>query len=230
MATTPFRPALFRFLRDLAANNDRDWFKANRERYERDAREPMLRFLADLELPMAKIAPEMLVDARPNGGSMFRIHRDTRFAKDKSPYKTHLAAQMRHRGAKDMHAPCYYLHLEPDNVITGAGIWHPDGPSQRRIRRAILGDPDGWNRIVRAKWFRENLRFEGESLKRPPAGVPAEHPQLDDLKRKDFIVVARWSQSEATSGEFFRRFLDFCRRTKDFNDFLANALGLDPAA
>lgn len=230
MATKPFRPALFRFLRDLAANNDRDWFKANQRRFERDAREPMLRFLADLELPMAKIAPEIVVDARPTGGSMFRLHRDTRFAKDKSPYKTHLAAQLRHQGAKDVHVPCYYLHLEPDNVITGAGIWHPDGPSQRAIRQAILDDPDGWNEVVRAKWFRENLRFEGESLKRPPAGVPSDHPLLDDLKRKDFIVVARWSQSEATSSEFFRRFLDFCRRTKTFNDFLAGALGLEPAA
>ncbi len=114
-----FSPALFAFLRELKANNSRPWFQANKERYEREVREPMLCFIADFGVEARKISPYIVADPRKAGGSMFRIHRDTRFSKDKSPYKTTVGAQFRHEQGKDVHAPGFYLHLAPGEAFAG---------------------------------------------------------------------------------------------------------------
>src|SRR5947209_1186580 len=108
MAKTWFTPATYRFLVELAANNERPWFEANKERYLRDARDPLLRFLPDLAPGLAKISRQFEVDPKPVGGSMMRIYRDVRFSKDKSPYKTSLAAHFGHRGGAMGVSPGYY--------------------------------------------------------------------------------------------------------------------------
>src|SRR5918996_4016229 len=136
-STASFSPALFTFLRDLKQNNDRDWFKANKPRYEKAVLEPALQFIVDFEPHLLAISPHFVADPRPSGGSLFRIHRDTRFSKDKSPYKPYTGIQFRHELGKDAHAPGFYLHLEPGGVFAGAGIWHPDQPTLVRIREAI---------------------------------------------------------------------------------------------
>ena len=101
-----FTPRLFKFLRQLKRNNSRDWFQANKERYIADVQQPMLRFIADFAGPLAKISKQFDADPRPVGGSMFRIHRDVRFSRDKSPYKTHVSAHFRHKAtSKDVHGP-----------------------------------------------------------------------------------------------------------------------------
>ena len=113
MAREPhFTPALFKFLRELNKNNTREWFQANKDRYETDVRNPMLGFIADFAPYLEGLSPQFVAEPRRSGGSMFRIHRDTRFSKDKSPYKTHAAAQFGHARGKDVHAPGFYLHLE----------------------------------------------------------------------------------------------------------------------
>ena len=221
-----FRPALFRFLKDLKANNDREWFKKNKERYERDVREPMVQFVLDFGKPLAKISREFVADPRPSGGSVFRIHRDTRFGKDKSPYKTHAAMHFRHSRGKDVHCPGFYLHLEPGGVFAGAGIWRPDTKSQRKIRDAIAGEPARWKRIVRGKKFSGRFGLEGDSLKRPPQGFDAEHPLVEDLKRKDFIAVTSFTQKDACSADFLDQFTQTCREAAPFVRFLGEALDL----
>jgi uncharacterized protein (TIGR02453 family) len=226
MSQPHFTPALFDFLRDLARHNDRDWFKANRERYERDVRDPLLRFVRDAGPGLARISPQILADPRPVGGSMFRVHRDTRFSSDKSPYKTHAAAQFRHAWGKDAHAPGYYLHLEPGSVFWAGGVWRPDGASVTRIRAAIVHDPDGWKRIVRSPAFRKRFSLEGESLKRAPRTVPADHPLLEDLRRKDFVFVASDSEEGACAPGFLKRFVADCRAASRFMAFLAEAVGM----
>ncbi len=111
-----FRPELFQFLRELKANNEKEWFQANKHRYESEVKEPMLRFISDFAPYLRQISRHVVADPRPVGGSMFRIYRDTRFFKDKSPYKTTAAAHFPHRdGGKDVHAPGFYLHIEPGN-------------------------------------------------------------------------------------------------------------------
>ena len=131
--------------------------------------------------PLRRISQRFVADPRPSGGSMFRIYRDTRFARDKSPYKTHIGLQFRHERAKDVHAPGFYLHLEPGNVFVGAGIWHPDTKTQRAIRQAIVDDPTGWKRATRGRKFGKTHALVGDSLKRPPRDFDAEHPLVEDL-------------------------------------------------
>jgi len=122
-----FTPALFDFLRELKGNNNRDWFQTNKSRYEKDVKDPLLLFIADFADRVPEISPHIAAIPRATGGSMFRIYRDMRFSKDKTPYKTAAALHFRHESGKDVHAPGYYLHLEPGSVFMGAGIWKPDG-------------------------------------------------------------------------------------------------------
>ena len=218
-------PDLFRFLEDLKANNDRTWFKSNQSRFEETVREPLLAFIAAFEEPLAAISPCMLAVARKSGGSMFRIYRDTRFSKDKSPYKTWAAVQFRHEAGRDAHAPCYYLHLAPGDVFVGAGIWHPDGPALDAIRVSMNEYPKLWikarDAVLTAGW-----ELEGDELKRIPRGYPAEHPLADDLRRKDFIAVRRLSEKEALEPDFLQRYTNFCREPLSLMKFLTDALGL----
>ncbi|GJM44428.1 MAG: TIGR02453 family protein [Gemmatimonadota bacterium] len=228
MASAPhFSPRLFRFLKDLAANNDRAWFQENKPRYENDVKEPLLAFIAAFAGPLGRISPHFLADPRPTGGSMFRIYRDTRFAKDKTPYKTSASAQFRHAAGKNAHAPCYYLHLEPGSVFVGAGIWRPDTQGAAMIRDAILQDPAGWKKIVNAKKFRESVELQGDSLKRPPRGVDKEHPLLEDLKRKDFIAVQSFTEKDACSPDFLKRMAGVGKTTAPFVKFVTEAMGLE---
>ena len=197
-----FSPALFAFLRDLRANNDRDWFKANRPRYDEAVLEPALRFISDFEPHLHAISPHFVADPRPVGGSLFRIHRDTRFSKDKSPYKTHTGIHFRHALAKSAHAPGFYLHLEPGQVFLGAGIWRPEAEPLARIRTAIAEDPDRWTSTTRSKPFADVYQLGGDSLKRAPAGFDREHPLIDELRRKDFIAIRSLTDKAACSNGF----------------------------
>jgi uncharacterized protein (TIGR02453 family) len=226
MADAHFSPALFRFLRELARHNDREWFTRNRERYDREVRDPMLRFIGDLARPLSNVSAHVVADPRPVSGSMFRIYRDVRFSKDKRPYKTHAAAHFRHDAGRNVHAPGFYLHLEPGDVFFGAGIWHPDPETLAAIRGAILDNASSWTKLIRRKSFRSACSFDGESAARPPRGIDPDHPLIEDLKRKDFTVIADSSESEATSPRFLERFVRFCRAVSPLNEFLARSLGL----
>ena len=226
MPTAPFSPALFSFLRELSAHNDRRWFQANRDRYERDVRGPMLRFVADLAPHFARVCPDYVADPRPSGGSLFRIHRDTRFSPDKRPYKTQASAHFGHRLGPKVHTPGFYLHLEPKNVFAAAGIWHPDPAALASIRRALVEDPSGWRRVVGAKAFKGACELEGETLSRAPRGFPPDHSLIADIRRKDFVATTAWTERDAVSPGFLDRFVGFCRTTRAFNDWLAAAVGL----
>ena len=218
-----FRPALFKFLKDLKANNDRDWFNANKPRYEREVKEASVRFISDFGPHLAKISEHFRADPRPVGGSLFRIYRDTRFSKDKTPYKTHVGIHFRHELAKSAHAPGFYLHLEPGSAFLGAGIWRPEPKVAQKIREAIVEDPARWKRIKGRKAF-QSFRLEGDSLKRPPRGVDPEHPLMEDLKRKDFMAITDLSQKSATSDAFMKEFSAGCRGVAPLVEFICDAL------
>lgn len=218
-------PQLFDFLSDLRDHNEREWFQENKERYERDVRDPMLAFIRDAGAPLAKISPEIQADARPTGGSLFRIYRDTRFSKDKTPYKTHAAAQFRHRAGKDVHAPGFYLHLESGNVFLGAGLWHPESEPLRAVRTAIATRPADWKRMLSASAFKKMCVLEGEVAKRPPTGFAADHPLIDDIRRKDFVAVVRFKDAEAIRPGFLDTVIAACQAAAPLNAFICRALG-----
>ena len=224
--TAHFTAELFQFLAELTHNNERAWFEANRDRFDAHIKAPLLRFIADFGPKLAKISPHFVADPRPNGGSMFRIYRDTRFAKDKTPYKTHAAAQFRHAAGKDVHAPGFYLHLEPGSVFMGAGMWRPEAEPLKKIREAIVADPKGWAKIQGKKAFKEALAVGGEALKRPPKGFDPEHPLIEELKRKDFIVSAKLSDKAACAPDFLDTFTRTCKAASEYMEFVTKALDL----
>ena len=226
MAQPHFTPEFFRFLAALGRNNTRDWFQANKDRYRNDVQEPLLRFIADFADPLASISPRFVADPRPTGGSMFRIFRDVRFSRDKSPYKTHAAAQFRHREGRDVHAPGFYLHLEPDNVFVGTGLWHPAGVTLTAVREAILERPDRWSATLSDPEFAAKHTLGGEQLKRAPRGYDADHPLVEFLKYRDFVSFHHFSEAEALSADFLDTVAESCRAAAGFVRFLTEAIGL----
>ncbi len=220
-----FKPALFWFMRDLEANNDRAWFQENKERYLAELRDPALRFIVDFGPRLMKISPAFRADPRPNGGSLFRIYRDIRFAKDKSPYKNHTGMHFPHVAGKNVHTPGFYLHLQPGNSFVGVGIWRPDTPTLKLIRDALVADPRLWKKAVGGKKFGQHFTVSGESLKRPPKGYEPDHPLIDVLKLKDFTAFAPLTQKQVTSGDFIDTFTDLCRTGGSLVKFVCGAIG-----
>ena len=222
MAQGPWlSPATFQFFRELEVNNDRTWFTQNKLRYEREVRDPMFSLIRDFAPTLHAISPHFEAEARPVGGSLFRIQRDTRFSPDKRPYKTHTAAQFRHNRGKDVHAPGFYLHVQPGHVYAGVGLWHPEKEPLEDIRQAILRDPEGWGRA------RHGLELGGESLSRPPRGYPTDFTYVEDLKRKDFICGQELGEEVALSPQLVERMGEFFRRASPFMAFLCGALKLE---
>ncbi len=220
-----FTPRTFAFLEDLARNNDRAWFQDNRDRYEHDVREAALAFILDFAPRLKRISPRFRADPRKSGGSLFRIHRDTRFSRDKSPYKAHTGIQFRHDGGKDAHAPGFYLHIDPGRCFVGAGTWHPDSGTLRKIRDAIVEDGARWRRAARGGSFAETYELGGDSLTRPPRGYDSAHPLVEDLKRKDFIGATDLTRRRVTAPGFLDDFDSLCRAAAPFVRWLCRAGG-----
>ena len=178
------------FLADLRANNDREWFQEHKDDYERWVRGPALDFITAFSEPLTKFAPCFVAMPKKVGGSLMRPYRDIRFSRDKTPFKTNVGIQFRHELGKDVHAPGYYFHFDPDSVFIGAGIWRPDSTSIGKIRAAIAENPAAWQRILKNKRFKQHFELGGSRLTRPPRGFAKDHALIDDLKRKDFIAIS----------------------------------------
>jgi uncharacterized protein (TIGR02453 family) len=230
-----FPRALTPWLTELAAHNERAWFHAHKAEYEALVREPSMAFLHALSAPMASLAPQIRVDER----ALFRMQRDTRFSRDKTPYKTHVGLHLRHVLARDVHAPGFYLHLAPPGADGptatdgepssgcwfGAGLWQPDGPTTRRIRAHLLAHPDAWRDRLAALDGR-GLRLDGPRLVRPPPGVDPAHPLVDALRLKSFVAVVPLDPQELTDGDAVTTFLARCADAAPLVEGLCAALDL----
>ena len=217
----------FKFFRDLARHNERPWFHANKARYEAQVREPFLALIADLAEPLAQVSPHYRADARPLGGSLFRIQRDTRFANDKTPYKNHAGAQFFHARGRKAEAPVFYVHLQPGASFVGAGLWHPQPETQRRVRAFLVDNPAAWKKAAHAPAFTRRYAMEGDTLVRPPRGYDPAHELIVDLKRKDFVAT-RAIEDEVMLGPRLKQVLaeDFAR-LGPLVDYLCAALDLE---
>jgi uncharacterized protein (TIGR02453 family) len=215
-----FGPGVFQFLVDLKAHNDRDWFLANKARFEEQARDPFLRLIADLRPGFEKISPRIVVDPSTTRGSMLRIYRDIRFSANKTPYKTHLSAHFWHAKAKPEAVPGYYIHVEPEACMLGAGAWRPEPRGAQKIRNAIVADPKRWKQV------RSKHNLVGETLKRAPGGIDPQHPLIDDLKRKSFEVTMPLKESDVCSPNLLKVILAAFQSTAPYVQFLTEAVGL----
>ena len=221
-----FGPATLGFLAELRDNNDRDWFKANKARYEDCVQEPALDFIVAIGERLPALSKHLVAVPKRSGGSLMRVYRDTRFSKDKTPYKTNIGIQFRHEQGKDVHAPGLYFHLDNDECFLGVGMWHPDRDALAAIRAAMVDRDAAWQRVVSAKTFQDVFELGGASLKRAPRGFPPDHRHAVDLRRKDIIGIRRMAPESAASAslpdDVFRMFA----AGKGLMRFLCRAQGL----
>lgn len=191
------------FMKSLKRNNNRPWFEKHRGEYESLVKLPMQSLIAALQPHFQKFAPEF--DINPKR-SLFRIYRDIRFSKDKTPYKTHVAAHFVLRGKpKGVEGSGYYLHIEPGEVFLGGGIYMPDGDQLKKIRKAIVSQNDKFVTIVNGRQFKKQFGgIEGDKLQRVPQGYPPDHPMGEWLKHKQFFVYAQWPESKCHQRSFVK--------------------------
>lgn len=224
MATRYFTDDSLRFLKNLNKNNRRDWFNENKHAYEIAVREPALNFIADMNDELKKISPHFLTVPKKMGGSLMRIYRDVRFGKDKRPYKTNIGIQFRHEVGKDVHAPGFYVHIEPGDCFIGVGIWRPDSAALGKIRERIAEQGTLWQTTINAKPFSKYFSLAGESLVNPPRGYSKAHPLIQDIKRKDFIAIAPFDEAVVTTARFKKMVCDRFAAAESYMQFLCNAL------
>ena len=221
-----FYPSTLRFLEELATNNNRDWFAENKPRYEEEVLDVALRFIQSMQEPLAEIAPHFVAMPTRVGGSLMRVYRDTRFSKNKTPYKTNIGIQFRHEQAKDVHSPGYYLHIEPQQVFIGAGMWRPEAEPLRAIRERIAARPAEWQRALRDPQFHRIYALGGDSLSRPPRGFSKDHECIEDIKRKSFIAVRDMEPAACLKPQFQRTVESTFRMAEPFMRFLCKSVGV----
>ncbi len=221
-----FQPSLLAFLGDLRSNNNRDWFNEHKTLYENQVREPALDFISAMGPPLARFAPMFVAVPKKSGGSLMRVYRDTRFSRDKTPYKTNVGIQFRHEYGKDVHAPGYYFHIDPDQVFLGAGIWRPAPEALRAIREAIVESPQAWQKVLRSRTLKSRFALGGESLTRPPRGFQADSPHIDDIKRKDFIAVCELEHDILFEKDLVKQVAAHFKAATPLMKFLCDAVGV----
>lgn len=219
-----FKPVTVSFLQELSENNNRNWFMQNKQRYETDVLIPALNYISAMSEPLAKISPQFNAVPKRIGGSLMRIYRDTRFSKDKTPYKTNIGIHFRHRLGKDMHVPGYYVHIAPDEIFVGIGTWHPPSDALLKIREHIIEHPKNWLSARNDKCFREQFVLYGDKLKTAPRGFPKDHKLIEDLKWKDFIAVQNLNKSDIHNNNFVELSIRLFKTTTPYMKFLCDAL------
>ncbi|MEX1276639.1 MAG: DUF2461 domain-containing protein [Bacteroidota bacterium] len=212
------------FLKNLRKNNNRPWFEKHKEEFERDVKLPMQSMIVALQPHFHRFAPE--VEVHPKR-SLFRIYRDIRFSKDKSPYKTHVAAHFVMRGeAKGTEGSGYYFHIEPGQVFVGVGIYMPQSDQLKKIRKALAGKPDQFLSIVQESSFRRMFgMLEGEKLRRVPQGYEPDHPMAEWLKFKQFFVSVEWPESKCYKAAFVKEVATVFEKAAPLVKFLTEAGG-----
>jgi uncharacterized protein (TIGR02453 family) len=223
-----FTDKSLKFLRGLARHNERAWFQAHKADYEAHVREPFQRLLADLQAPLAAVSPHFRADPKTVGGSLFRIQRDTRFSGDKAPYKPWQGARLFHERRREVAAPSFYLHLQPRGSFIGAGLWHPETDTQRRVRQFILDNPGSWKAAAHAPALRRRFDMDdSEMLVRPPRGFPGDFEFIDDLRHRNWVLWRPLDDATMTGTSLPRILSKDLHTLGPFVDYLCAALDLE---
>ena len=222
-----FPKELFLFFEALSQNNTKDWFSENKPKYEQFVVAPMLEFIEQIGPRLNGISPYFEAIPKKSGGSMFRIYRDVRFAKDKTPYKEHAACQFRHEAGKDAHAPGFYVHLAPETIKVGGGIWLPPSDKLLMIRQRIVDKPKEWSAVIEDEGIKRYFGgVAGESLKRPPRGFKEDSSHIIDLKRKSFFLMREFPATAACHETFIDEVAETFETATPLMAFLCAAAGV----
>jgi uncharacterized protein (TIGR02453 family) len=196
-----FSSATLTFLRALKRNNDREWFKARRDRYERDVRGPMIAVIERLASDLKRFAPDLVAAPKV---SLYRIYRDTRFSPDKTPLKTYISAVFPHRVLLKKQGAGLYFEVAPGWVWMGGGIYAPEPKELLRVRKHIAATWPQLDRIVRGRRFASDIgALTGERVSRVPRGFPRDHPAAEYLKHRQFLAGREFPAELATTADFY---------------------------
>ena len=222
MSAPRFGSESLRFLRALARNNRRDWFNAHRDDYEAHVRGPMTAIIVRLADDFREFAPDLVASPKT---SMYRIYRDIRFAENKAPYKTHVAASFPTRGLPKHEGAGLYFHLSPDELWIGGGMYAPPPPRLHAVREHIAGNLRKWRALVESPAFRRDVGpLEGERLRRVPRGFPKHHEAAEYLKFRQFLAGREFEPAVATKPKFYGTLLLVFRRLAPLIRFLNEPL------
>ncbi len=209
------------FLKDLTANNQREWMQEHKKRYEK-AKSEFKEVVASLLSGIASF-DESVQGLEPKD-CIFRINRDIRFSKDKSPYKTNFGAAMM-EGGKKTGNPTYYVHIQPGKSFIAGGVYMPEAENLKKIRQEIDYNPEELRNIVKDDQFRKLYgQMTGESLKTAPKGYPKDHPNIDLLRMKSFLVTRDLSDKEVLAGNFVKKITDMYQVMYPFNQYFSVAI------
>ena len=214
----------FKFLRDLKKNNNRDWFNENKPIYE-DARANFEEFIANLIINISKFDPP-IENVNPRK-SIFRIYRDTRFSKDKTPYKINLGAHLTPHSSKLHDRAGYYIHIEPNNSFLAGGAYLPPAPWLNAIRYEINRNSKEFKKIITNRSFKNYFgELEGEKLKTAPRDYPKDHPEIELLKFKSFLALHKVTDKDVVSEKYLQHSVKVFKALHPFDKFLNDAIEL----
>lgn len=209
------------FLKELAANNDRDWFNQHKKRYEEHVKKPFENFVGALIAEMQKLDPNVLITPKD---AIFRIHRDTRFSKDKSPYKTHVSAIVSRVGRKDRSSPGMYVQISAEDVSVYSGAYEPDKNELQNIREAIASNPGEFEKLINDKNFKAKFgEIRGEKNKRLPKELEAAAAKQPLIANKQFYYFAKFDPEIALKPDLPKILMDCYKAGQPLGDFLWRA-------
>lgn len=215
------------FLEDLKTNNNRDWFLENKKRYDllkKDYQQLVSDFLNEMK-PLDSALENLEVK-----NCTFRINRDIRFSKDKTPYKTHLSIWMS-TGPKGLNRPGYYIHIEKNECFVGGGLYSPEAPDLKKIRKEIAFFHEDLETFLNEKQFKKEFngfnKSEGNSLKNAPKDFEKDHPAIEFLKLKSFAAIQKFDISEVVKKDFVAKMTQKLIILKPLNEFINRALTTD---
>ncbi|MDH3245344.1 MAG: DUF2461 domain-containing protein [Saprospiraceae bacterium] len=222
MAEIRIKPTTLGFLRDLKKYNDRPWFNEHKDKYL-EAHQNMIGFTDSLIAEMSK--HDRLV---PMTGkkSLFRIYRDVRFSKDKLPYKTNFAGGLKRAGRHRRGG--YYFHIEPSGSFAGGGFWGPSTDDLKHIRKQIAAEPKRLRKIINSARFKKEFgELHGEQLKSAPQGFAKDHPDIDLLRYKQFLISRRYTAKQVTDPGFLKMLVHTFKEMRPFFDYMSEILSTD---
>ena len=215
-------PSVFSFLEDLKENNHREWFQNNKTRYQ-EQYNYALQFADEILLRMKQIDTIETISGKK---SLFRINKDVRFSKDKSPYKTNIGGALK-RATKHLRGG-YYFHIEPGNCFLGGGFCAPSPEDLKHIRLQIAADPGPLQQILSSKEFIATFgQLEGEQLKSAPKGFSKDHPAIDLINYKQFLLIKKLTDEEVQSKQYLETVVSTFQAMRPFFDYMSEILTTD---
>lgn len=222
MASVQITPSSFEFLKQLKKNNNREWFAKHKDRYTKEL-DGITRFADALLIEMNK---HDVIENESGKKTLFRIYRDTRFSKEKTPYKTHWSGNLK-RATKQRRGS-YYFHIEPGNSFVGGGFWGPEPADLKRIREEIAYDAIEFHKILNSKIIKNTFgNLKGEQVQTAPKGFDSQHPEIKLLRYKQFILSRTFTDKEVMQPNFVKEVNDTFKKMRPFLNYMSDILTTD---